>query len=115
MRRFRKSAVEAGDLLDRFFEGDRETFGHGEALRGFHATLVAEYPPLEDLGSFEQSPWAMTPSESDRLVEIHLTWSAEDAVVVRIVELAIQCGVVLYDPQGPDIHAPGGIPRARNG
>jgi hypothetical protein len=105
------SAVQGGELLDRFFEGDPETLGAGTPLQDFRAALVAEYPPLEDLAETEESPWAMTPSESDRLVEIHLVWSAGDAVLLRIVELAIQHGVVLYDPQGPDVHSPGGVSR----
>lgn len=53
----------------------------------------------------------MTPTESDRLIEIHVMWGADDAALLRIVELAQQHGLVLYDPQGPDIHSPPGIPR----
>jgi hypothetical protein len=109
------SARHAGELLSRA-QHDPDILEPGSALQDFRAALIAEYPPLEaDETDSVASPWAMTPTESNQLVELHLSWQAEDAVLLRIVELAIRHGVVLYDPQGPDVHSPRGIPRNSRG
>jgi hypothetical protein len=54
----------------------------------------------------------MTPTDSDQIIEIHFRWDAGDLALERTVELALEHGVVLYDPQGPDVHSPEGIPRS---
>jgi hypothetical protein len=112
------SAAEGNALLARFYEqGESELFARSEDLLQFREELLSEYPALEDLPDDRIdepgfSPWAATPSESDQLVEIAITWqSAGDAVALRIVELAKKHRLVLFDPQGPDVHSPEGVPR----
>lgn len=111
-----KSAVHAATLLAKSADVGLGVFEPGNALRDFRSALLAEYPSLEDFAGSEaeRSPWAMTPTESDRLVEIHVRWGAEGSVLLQIVELALRHGIVLFDPHGPDVHAPRGVARGGN-
>lgn len=55
----------------------------------------------------EGTPWADLPFEqSDRLLALHIRWSADDAAVAAIVALARKYELILYDPQGPDVILP---------
>lgn len=112
-------ASEVYDLLESFYEErDLAVFAPDPALPRFRAALLAKYPALEDLpdevlnDGGVHSPWAMTPTESDRLIEIFCVWGAPDAALERIVELAREHDLVLFDPQGPDVHSPAGIRRS---
>ena len=52
-------------------------------------------------------PFATIPfDQTDRLLLIDIVWSADDKVVDDIVRLAREHDLVLYDPQGPDVHLP---------
>jgi hypothetical protein len=55
----------------------------------------------------EGSPWADLPFwESERLLVLDIRWGADDEVGAVIYALARTCGLVLYDPQGPDVFLP---------
>ena len=55
----------------------------------------------------EGSPWADLPFwQSDRLLSLDVRWGAENEVVAAIYALARTSGLVLYDPQGPDVFLP---------
>jgi hypothetical protein len=54
------------------------------------------------------TPWADSPEGSDRLVSLSIRCGADDADLDTIVELARKYELVLYDPQGPSLHSPGG-------
>jgi hypothetical protein len=105
------SAEAAEDLLRRYYDDGEDVFEADPALESFRSDVLSQYPALEDTGKDETSPWAMTPAASDRFVEFNLSWHAEDKALVTIVELARKHRVVLYDPQGPDVHSPVGIGR----
>lgn len=105
------TAIQADDMLRRHYDGDESTFEADPRLAGFIADVLADHPPLENLADDAPSPWAMTPVASDRLVEIHVSWQTDDQVLIDLVRLARKHRVVLYDPQGPDVHSPEGIPR----
>ena len=115
-----RSAIEADALLGMFYEDeDIAAFSADPALPRFRAALLAAYPALEDLpdellsdGGIH-SPWAMTPTDSDRVIEISCSWGAPEEALRRIVALAREHGLVLYDPQGPDVHPPQGMTRGR--
>ena len=52
-------------------------------------------------------PWATIPfDQTDRLLLIDIVWSADGAVIDDIIRLAREHELVLYDPQGPDVHLP---------
>jgi hypothetical protein len=49
-----------------------------------------------------------SPEGSDRLVWLSIRWGADDEDLDTIDELARKYELVLYDPQGPSLHSPGG-------
>ena len=51
---------------------------------------------------FADLPW----HQSDRLLVLDIIWSAENEVIDAIERIARERGLVLYDPQGPDVHLP---------
>ncbi len=98
------SAEEA----DNWLSGEDENapdFEPHPVLRAFREALLAEHPALEDPRCGEDSPWAMTPTDDDALVGIFLRWGAAPSVAPRVIELAARFGLVIFDPQGPDVHA----------
>lgn len=52
-------------------------------------------------------PWSDLPFyETDRLLVLDIRWGADDQVIEDICALAREHRLVLYDPQGPDVHLP---------
>ena len=70
----------------------------------------AQYMPeaLKQIRGVEGGePWSDLPFwQSDRLLALDIKWSADDAVIDAIVELAREHELVLYDPQGPEVYLP---------
>lgn len=97
-----------------FYEGGRRPEHHPD-LDAFVGELLAQFPALESPTENDTDwavPWASTPEVNDGVVEINISWGSpsEDALEPT-VELARRYNLVLYDPQGPDVHSPPGIPR----
>jgi hypothetical protein len=87
--------------------GDESAFEPSADVTRFLDEIRAHYPDDPDSGADESSPWACWPiPDSDRLVDLSLRWSANDAVLKLIEDLARDFKLVLYDPQGPDMHLP---------
>jgi hypothetical protein len=103
---------EAHALVERFLErDDPDAFVASDDIGRFFEDLTSQYPPVETFDAEAlrtgASPWAESPERSDRHVLLTIRWSAPGAVVDTVAELARMHGLVLYDPQGPDVHPPG--------
>jgi hypothetical protein len=101
---------EAARLLRGYYEtGDETAFQQSEDVARFYDDVIALYPPLEtvDIEDADRTPtWASTPERSDRVVSLDYSWSAPDALLRDVERLAREHGLVLYDPQGPDVSGP---------
>ena len=102
-------ADEAKDLFDPWYEtGDESAFEPSEDIARVADALRSRWP--DDWTAEEVPvgcPWADMPFEqSQRLLAIHIRWGADDAAVAAITVLAKKHGLVLYDPQGPDVFLP---------
>lgn len=101
---------EADQLLVRFYEGHEvEAFERSEDLLRFHDELMEAFPPLESFPDDQiltDSPWAMTPERSDRVITLNVVWSTPPDQLATIYTLAMRYGLVLYDPQAPKVHPP---------
>lgn len=63
--------------------------------------LLRRFPNSED------GPWAdFPPDQTERILLLSIRWSAGNAVIDAITALARKHALVLYDPQGPDVHLP---------
>jgi hypothetical protein len=96
-------AEEAKDLLEPYYDhGDESAFEPSADLAKVADELLRRFPDLDD------GPWAdgSPPEATSRLLLIGIRWGADNAVIDAIVELAREHDLVLYDPQGPDVHPP---------
>ena len=89
---------------------DETVFEPSPDLERFYAELLERFPPPESFTQEElrtaEIPWGDSPEGSDRLVSLHVRWSAQDEDLDEIVGLAREHDLVLYDPQGPSFHSP---------
>ena len=61
----------------------------------------------EVIGAESDGPWGDLPFyQSDRLLALDLRWGADDRAIAAIYVLAKKLGLVLFDPQGPDVFLP---------
>ena len=93
---------EAEALLKPYYDhGDDSAFHPSADVAEVSNELLRRFPDADD------GPWADLPPEpAERLLLLGIRWGADDAVVDAIVELAREHELVLYDPQGPDVHLP---------
>ena len=100
----------AETLLAAYYEnGDESAFEASPDVERFYDEIFALYPPLEelDLDDSDTPPtWASSSRRSDRIVLMDYSWSAPDALLDDIQRLADKYELMLYDPQGPDVHRP---------
>ena len=77
-------------LRERFQAGDASAFEPSQDLVKFRADLLKRYPALEDLDDdkVDDSPWSMTPEESDRLIELTISWDDAEKMVKEVAKLA---------------------------
>jgi hypothetical protein len=81
---------------------DESAFQPSADVATVSAELLRRFPEADD------GPWADFPprGREDRLLILSIRWSASDAVLDAITDLAREHELVLYDPQGPDVHLP---------
>jgi hypothetical protein len=99
---------EAQALLERWYEhGDDSAFEPSEDVARTADQLRTRWPDDYEGEPPDDCPWANMPFEqSDRLLAIHIRWGADDVAVAAIYVLAKKNGLVLFDPQGPDVFLP---------
>ena len=65
--------------------------------------LLEKYPFDPETVS---APWADEPDNTGRLLWLDLRWGGDGRILADITALARLHGLVLYDPQGPDVFLP---------
>ena len=107
------SADEFGQRLMDMDEQDLDEaslFAWSDRLPRFRREVLGRYPALEDLPDGETdsaNPWAMTPVESTRFIELNLRWSATQEQLTFIFQRALYNGLHIYDPQNDEVIGPG--------
>lgn len=99
------SVEEAGALVSR-----SGSFEPTPALATFVADLLREFPSIAE--DPKRSPWSVTPTPTDRFLELNFSSRVNDADVLRVFALASQHGLVVYDPEGPALYPPEGTSSA---
>ena len=94
---------EAERLIKPYYDdGDESAFMPSVELAEVSSELRRRFPESDD------GPWAdFPPPESERVLFLSIRWGADNGVIDAIVELAREHELILYDPQGPDVHLPG--------
>jgi hypothetical protein len=93
--------VEFTGLLERFQAGDEAAFEVSPRLAAFYLELLRKYPNPEDLpeDKVDDSVWAMTPDESERLIALNFAWPEAERIAKEVPKLARKHGLALMDPQ----------------
>jgi len=96
---------EARALVDRYFDdSDLSVFAPSGDIAAFADELRTHYPDDWETPP-ETCPWSSWPFEqTDRLLILNIRWSADNAVLDTIVDLARKHDLVIYDPQGPAVY-----------
>lgn len=99
---------EASELIRPWHEhGDESAFEPSPDIAKVADMLRSRWPDDYDGEVPANCPWSDMPFEqSDRLLAIHIRWGADDEAVAAIYVLAKKLGLILYDPQGPDVFLP---------
>ena len=99
---------EAQALLEPWYEnGDDSAFEPSEDIAIVADRLRSRWPDNFTGDVPDNCPWADMPFEqSERLLALHVRWGADDAAVAAIYVLAKKHGLIIYDPQGPDVILP---------
>lgn len=92
-------------LKDYYASGDEAAFTPSEDVANFYDEIVRLYP-IDRWVEDETPTWAEAPNRSDRVVMLDYSWSAPNGFLDDIQRLAAGHELVLYDPQGPDVHLP---------
>jgi hypothetical protein len=92
-------------LEDYYASGEEAAFEPSGDVATFYDEIVALYP-VDRWAEDETPTWASAPHRSDRVVMLDYSWSAPDGFLDDIQRLAGAHELVLYDPQGPDVHLP---------
>ena len=95
-----RESDEAEELLKPFYNGgDESGFEPSDDLTVVSKKLLERFPDTDD------GPWSdWPPYDSNRILMLGIKWGADNAVIDAIEELAKKHELVLYDPQGPDVH-----------
>src|SRR5215203_2245678 len=98
-----READEAERLLQAYYDNDDDSaFQSSVDVAKVSAELLRRFPDADN------GPWADSPPEAtDRLLLLSIRWGTDNAVIDAVTELARQHELVVYDPQGPDVHLPG--------
>jgi hypothetical protein len=98
-------ADEAKALLETWYEtSDDSAFELSSELALVYDELLRRYPMDWEKGA---DPWADGPDNTGRLLVLSISWSGDNAILDDVVALTRKHELVLYDPQGPDLHLPG--------
>jgi hypothetical protein len=103
-----RSEVEFTGLLERFEAGDEAAFEASPQVVAFYEDLLRKFPALEDLpdDKVDDSVWAMTPDESERLIALNFSWPDAEKVAKEVPKLARRHGLAVMDPQSGVIVRP---------
>jgi hypothetical protein len=92
---------EAARLVDAYENhGDESAFESSADVVAVAKELQRRFP------NSMEAPWDVPGTNVDRIIALSMPWGTDDAVLDAIVELARKHGLVLYDPQGPDVSLP---------
>ena len=96
--------AEAQALLKTWYEtGDDSAFEPSSELQIVYDELLRNYPMDREKGA---DAWADGPDNTGRLLVLSIRWGADGRILADIPVLAKKLGLVLYDPQGPDVFLP---------
>jgi hypothetical protein len=113
---WRGPALSAEEFRQRLMDLDEQGLDEASVFEGsdqllrFRREILSRFPALEDLPDDDadsDTPWAMTPVESTRFVELNFRWSVTNEQLAFVFGRALYNGLHIYDPQNDAVIAPG--------
>jgi hypothetical protein len=79
-------------------------FKWSDRLPRFWREVLSRYPALEDLPDDDpDTPWAVTPVESTRFIELNFRWSVTNEQLAFVFGRALYNGLHIYNPQNDEV------------
>ena len=103
------SVKEAGELYVKLCELEWTPTEESPAVNAFYKELCRAYPEIDTLpdDQVDDCPWSCAHDRSGLHVIVAMSWGEKTTPVAQfVVDLAEKCGLVCYDPQGPDVYLP---------
>ena len=113
---WRGPKLSAEEFRQRLLDVDEQNvdeasvFEWSDRLQRFWREVLARYPSLEDISADDvgtRTPWAITPVESTRFIELNFRSSATKEQLTFVFRRALYHGLHIYDPQNDEVIAPG--------
>lgn len=87
---------------------EASVFEWSDRLPRFRQQVLKRFPAFEDLANDDpDQPWAMTPVESTRFIELSFRWSVTKEQLTFVIERALYNGLHIYNPQDGQVVGPG--------
>lgn len=98
----------AGELFDRVAEGKEPDLRPAPAMKAFFNQLLLRYPTLDNWPSEDvtECPWEEQPRFNPQYIIFTLLPAHSEQLEAVIVDMALEHGMTVYDPQTPDLHMP---------
>ncbi|MBX3472891.1 MAG: hypothetical protein KF754_00735 [Planctomycetes bacterium] len=98
----------AGELFDRVSEGKDPGLKPAPAMKAFFNQLLLRYPTLDNWPTEDvtECPWEEQPRFSPQYLIFTLMAAHSEQLEAVIVDMALEHGMTVYDPQTPDLHMP---------
>lgn len=98
----------AGEAFDLLFDGKPAGLRPHAGVKAFFNQLVKRYPSLDNWPSedLDDCPWADPPEYRPTHVLLSLLDEFVEPLEAVVVDLALEHGLLVYDPQTPDLHLP---------
>jgi len=98
----------AGQLFDRVIAGKEPDIKPAPAMKAFFNQLMRRYPTLDDWPNEDvtECPWADQPRFHTQYIIFTTLPAHSEQLEAVIIDMALEHGMTVYDPQTPDLHMP---------
>lgn len=106
-------AVPTADQIYEFLESDEPEKPLSRRLQAAIGECRSRWPAYDHAGNEVDGPWASWPLAHEvelPIIEVNIRWEYADVMLPALIDVAGCHEIVLYDPQGDEVHLP---PRLR--
>lgn len=98
----------AGELFDRIIEGKGVETRTQPSMKVFFNQLLKRYPTLDHWPDEDvtECPWAEQPRFNPQYLLFTMLPAHIETLEAVIIDMALDNGLTVYDPQTPDLHMP---------
>jgi hypothetical protein len=101
--------TEASATYLRLLRRDTAGLEPSDAIQDFLSEVTKRFPEIDDIedeDELEECPWTCAFDKSTCHVIVTMRWGCEEDVAPWLIETANRHGLVCFDPQAGETHAP---------